>query len=39
MTSFKEKIDRDLERYNEMKKSDDSNRFNALLKDFEKKYD
>ena len=36
MTSFKEKIKRDLERYNEMKKSDDSNRFNALLKEFDK---
>lgn len=36
MTSLKEKINRDLERYNEMKKSDDYNRFNALLKELDK---
>lgn len=36
MTSSKEKIKRDLERYNEMKKLDDFNRFNALLKEFNK---
>lgn len=36
MTSFDEKIKRELERYNEMKKFDDFNRFKALLKDFSK---
>lgn len=36
MTSFDEKIKRDLERYKEMKKLDDFNRFRALLEDFNK---
>lgn len=36
MTSFKEKIERDLERYNEMKKYDDYNRFTAFLREFDK---
>ena len=36
MTSLKEKIERDLERYKEMKKSDDYDRFNAFLRKFDK---
>lgn len=36
MTSFKEKIKSDLERYKATKKLDDANRFKALLKDFDK---
>lgn len=36
MTSFDEKIKRDLERYKEMKKCDDYNRFTAFLRDFDK---
>lgn len=36
MTSLKEKINRDLERYNEMKKFDDYDRFNAFLRKFDK---
>ena len=36
MTSLKEKIDRDLERYKEMKKSDYYDRFNAFLRKFDK---
>lgn len=36
MTSLKEKIERDLERYKEMKKSDDYDRFTAFLREFDK---
>lgn len=36
MTSFDEKIKRDLERYKEMKKCDDYNKFTAFLRDFDK---